>query len=245
MKRLGLSIVPAMALIGALISIFAVNEHVDAVPGKDPHRPVCSSAQCRRIKSFLKSHYCGESPFGNGPDDGCEIKGPTKSRPGVDMLADFHCRYIESKHESQCDQVGQPPPSVREILFGEMHHLGLPANASGQTNFWVWKSTLADWSLAAASYSHSIGDEVELCQVIVIIDINSHVTVLRKLPFQKTDIDLPRVTQWSPIDLADVDAYGYADVILEGDAYEDHWLEVVDLNHGSPQTIFSGLGYYL
>jgi hypothetical protein len=33
----------------------------------DPHRPSCTSASCRMIRSFLKAHYCGESPFGNGP----------------------------------------------------------------------------------------------------------------------------------------------------------------------------------
>jgi hypothetical protein len=53
------------------------------------------------------------------------------------------------------------------------------------------------------------------------------------------------VTTWSPIDLADVDGDGRVDVILEGDAYEDHWLEVDTVQDGSSRTIFSGLGYYL
>jgi hypothetical protein len=93
-------------LIAALMAIFAVITHVNAQSEKDPHRPACSDAQCRRIKSFLKAHYCAESPFGNGPDDGCEIKGPTKSRTGVDVIADFHCEWIESKHDRQCEQRG-------------------------------------------------------------------------------------------------------------------------------------------
>ena len=237
--------ISTIGLLAALMAVVAADTHAGTHAKKDPHRPACATAQCREIKSFLKAHYCGESPFGNGPDDGCEIKGPTKSRPGVDVLADFHCEYIESKHDSQCEQVGRPSASVRNILVDEMQRLGLPADASGQTHFWVWKSTRSDWSLAEADYSHPAGDDVELCQVIVIIDENSHVTVLRKLPFQKTDVDVPRVTQWYPIDLADVDADGQVDVILQGDAYENHWLEVVSLNHGSPKTIFSGLGYYL
>jgi hypothetical protein len=34
-------------------------------------------------------------------------------------------------------------------------------------------------------------------------------------------------------------------LFLEGDAYENHWLEVVRLRDGTAKTIFSGLGYYL
>ncbi|HTC49009.1 MAG TPA: hypothetical protein VK722_16915 [Candidatus Aquilonibacter sp.] len=53
------------------------------------------------------------------------------------------------------------------------------------------------------------------------------------------------VTQWAPVDIADVEGDGHEDVILEGDAYENHWLEVVSVHDGVIQTIFSGLGYYL
>jgi hypothetical protein len=84
-----------------------------------------------------------------------------------------------------------------------------------------------------------------LCEVIAIIDRSSHLHVLRKVPFQKTAAVKPEVTTWSPIDLADVDGDGNVDVILEGDAYEDHWLEVETVQDGSSHTIFSGLGYYL
>src|SRR5208283_1301831 len=46
-------------------------------PEKDPHRPPCNSAQCRKVKSFVKTHYCG-APEGNGPDDSCQIRQPKK-----------------------------------------------------------------------------------------------------------------------------------------------------------------------
>lgn len=36
--------------------------------------PPCTSAYCKKVKSFLKKHYCGESPAGNGPDDGCDLR---------------------------------------------------------------------------------------------------------------------------------------------------------------------------
>ena len=81
--------------------------------------------------------------------------------------------------------------------------------------------------------------------MIVIIDGNAQAVVVRQVPFQKTDVDVPSVTRWSLVDLADVDGDGNIDIVLEGDAYEDHWLEVVSMRKGLPQTIFSGLGYYL
>jgi len=45
--------------------------------------------------------------------------------------------------------------------------------------------------------------------------------------------------------IADVDGDGQLEIILEGDAYEDHWLEVDKMQAGSFRKIFSGLGYYL
>ena len=34
-------------------------------------------------------------------------------------------------------------------------------------------------------------------------------------------------------------------ILLKGDEYEDHWLEVIRVHGGHAETIFSGLGYYL
>jgi hypothetical protein len=175
-------------LITALVSALVAGTQLRAAAKSDPHRPACVDAQCRKIMSFLKAHYCSESPYGDGPEAGCQIKTPKGPRPGVDIVG---------------------------------------------------------WSLAAAYYSRTAHSTVELCQVIVVIDQSSHVLVLRKLPFQKTDVERPAVTQWYPIDLADADGDGHADVILQGDAYEDHWLEVVSVGHGASRTVFSGLGYYL
>jgi hypothetical protein len=82
-------------------------------------------------------------------------------------------------------------------------------------------------------------------QVIAVVGHNSQVSVLRKVPFQESDADKNTVTTWSPLDLADVNADGQTEVILEGDAYEDHWIEVAAMKDGAFRTIFSGLGYYL
>ena len=77
------------------------------------------------------------------------------------------------------------------------------------------------------------------------IDPSSQVSVLREVRRQQIDIAVPKITMWSLLDLTDVDGDGLPDVILQGEAYENHWLEVHSLRTGSPRMIFSGLGYYL
>ena len=236
---------PTRILVAVLISALVASAQPRAAAETDPHRPACVDAQCRKIMSFLKAHYCSESPHGNGPADGCEITIPKGPRPGVDVVADFECEWSDAKRAMDCKQHGEPSAYIRSVLTRELRRLGLPAKANGQTYFTAWKSTSSGWSLAAAYYSRAADSNVELCQVIVVIDRSSHVLILRKLPFQKTDVERPAVTQWSPIDLADVDGDGQVDVVLRGDAYEDHWLEVVSIGRGSSRTVFSGLVYYL
>jgi len=212
-------------------------------PGNDPHRPVCTSASCQKIKSFLKIHYCSESPYGNGPNDGCLIRRPKKLGGGYSVTADFNCKWSEQK--PQCDQHGQPPFEVRNVLISEMRKLGLPAEDEKQIYFSVWRSSSSGWSRAEAYHSRVVGDDMALCQVILVVDQTSRVVVLRKVPFQKTDVDVPVVTTWSLVDMADVDGHGQVNVIFEADAYEDHWFEVDRVQDGFSHTIFSGLGYFL
>jgi hypothetical protein len=228
-----------------LTAVLLAGAQAEAQGEKDPHRHACSDEKCRKIKSFLKKYYCGQSPAGNGPDDGCDLRDPKKPGPGVDVKADFKCERNESKGEAGCKQHRQPSPDVRRILMNQLKQLGLPAETKGKIYFTVWESRQAGWSVANAEYSLLAGSDLELCEVLVLVDKSSRVSVLRKLPFQKTDSGVPRVTQWSLIDVADVDGDGQVDVILQGDAYEDHWLEVVSMRNGSPKTVFSGLGYYL
>jgi hypothetical protein len=212
---------------------------------KDPHRPPCTDSRCRRIKTFLKSNYCGESPFGNGPDDGCEIKNPKKPRTGVEVIANFTCKWNESTEANVCQQHLQPPVNVCDILISELRQIGLPAKVKGQIYFTVWKSAHSGWSVAEANYSHAVGSSVELCQVIVIIADNSRPILLRKLPFQKTDADIPTVSQYSLLDVAEVEGNNQEQIVLEGDAYENQWLEVISFQDGTAKTLYSGLGYYL
>ena len=228
-------------LIAAAMSLLTVSGQIQGQEEKDPHRPRCTGAQCRKVKAFVKTHYCG-APQGNGPDDGCEIRRP-KQRPNVRATADYECKWVEGVRN--CQQHGQPSPELRGMLLDELRRLGLPAKAKGQIYFTVWQAVGPGWSLAEAYYDHLAGSDVALCQVILIVDQNSHTFVLRKVPFQRTDADKNTVTTWSPLDLVDVKGDGQVDVILEGDAYEDHWIEVDKLQDGHAHTIFSGLGYYL
>jgi hypothetical protein len=190
-------------------------------------------------------HYCGESPFGNGPDDSCDIRDREKRTANIKVIADYNCEWNENTSAAECKQHGQVTPELYRILVRELRQLGLPAKASGETYFTVWQSESVGWSLARASYSHRVEDSIELCEVVVVVDQNASITVLRKSPFTRTNVDVPEVTEWTPLDLADTGGEGRLDIILVGDAYEDHWLEVISVQNGSAKTIFSGLGYYL
>src|SRR5262249_16589472 len=174
---------PMRILIAALISALVASAQPRAAAESDPHRPACVDAQCRKIMSFLKAHYCSESPYGNGREDGCQITIPKGPRPGVDVVADFECEWSDAKRAMDCKQHGEPSSYIRSVLTRELRRLGLPAKANGQTYFTAWKSTASGWSLAAAYYVRTADSNVELCQVIVVIDQSSHVLMLRKLPF--------------------------------------------------------------
>jgi hypothetical protein len=218
---------------------------LDAQTEKDPHRPPCTDASCRKIRDFLKKRYCGESPAGNGPDESCDLRDRTKRSVDVNVIADYNCEWNASKDAAECTQHGKVSPELRSLLVRELRQLGVPANAAGDTYFTVWESNRVGWSVAQAYYSHRIGSDIELSEVVAVVDQNARVTILRKLPLKKTNVDVPEVTDWTLLDLEDTRGDGQVDIILVGVAYEDHWLEVISVRDGSAKTIFSGLGYYL
>jgi hypothetical protein len=228
--------------IAALMTFMVIAVPLKGGDTNDPHRPPCGSAQCRKILAFLKAQYCG-APEGNGPDDGCAIRSIKKKRPNLKVTADFECEW--DKGVRHCEQHGQPSAKLRSTLLGELRRLGLPAKGSAEVYFTVWQPTGLHWSLAEAYYDELRGSEVSLCQTIVIVDQKSQVFVLRKVRFQKADADKNNITTWSLLDVTDVNGDGQVDVILQGDAYEDHWIEVDSMRDKSWHTIFSGLGYYL
>jgi hypothetical protein len=233
------------ALVAALTPLLLLGMEITRQVEADPHRPACNSAGCRKIRSHLKAHYCGASPFGNGPDDSCDIRDPRPPRTGINVIARFGCEWNETERKKVCQQYGQPPAEVRATLIRELRRLGLPAAEDRRTYFTVWKSRSSGWSVAEGYNDRLVGSNVTLCQVIVMIGADSQVVVLRELPFQNTDADVPLVTTWSLLDLTDVDGDGRPDVIMRGDTYENHWLEVHSVQNGSSRMIFSGLGYYL
>jgi hypothetical protein len=213
--------------------------------GKDPHRPACTSATCQKIESFLKANFCGTAPFGGGPRNGCDTRSAKQLVTGVNVIAAFDCQWSVTDGRPKCRQRSEPSPAIRSILVREMRRLGLPARAEKDIYFTVWQPSSAKWFLAAADYGQANGTDLALCQVIVIVGPGGHVQALRKVQFQKTNADAPTVTTWFPMGIADVDGDGQLEIILEGDAHEDHWLEVDQLQGGSFRKIFSGLGYYL
>ena len=229
----------------AVILLAIVAPQLNGQRGKDPHRPACTSAPCQKIESFLKAHFCGASPFGNGPDNGCDTRSAKQLITGVNVIAAFDCQTDVTDGRPKCRQRSVPSPAVRSILVREMRRLGLPARAEKDVYFTVWQPSSAKWLLAAADYGQANGSDLALCQVILAVGPGGRVQALRKVKFQKTNADVPTVATWFPLGIADVDGDGELEIILEGDSHENHWLEVDQMHGSSFRTVFSGLGYYL
>jgi hypothetical protein len=212
---------------------------------KDPHRPACTSAPCQSVESFLKANFCGASPFGKGPRNGCDTRAAKQLVIGVKVSAAFDCEWSVTDGRPKCRQRSEPSPAIRSLLLKEMRQLGLPTGSEKDTYFTVWQPSSEKWFLAAADYGQAHGSDLALCQVILVVGPDGHIQTLRKVQFQKTNADKPTVTTWFPMGIADVDGDGQLEIIVEGDAYQDHWFEVDKMQGGSFRKIYSGLGYYL
>ena len=212
---------------------------------KDPRRPACTTTACHQVKAFVKKHYCGKSPRGNGPKDGCDIP-QKRPGPGVRVVADFNCEWNEKKASSECRRNGHVAPQIGAVLRQELQRLGLRKVDEKRTQFRIWTSANSDWTLAYADYARVEATNLFVCQVITIVDGAGKSHVLRGVRYQKTNVDVPTYDGWSPVDIADVNGDGKPEIILVGNAYEDHWFEVVSVGEDwTFKTIFKGLGYYL
>jgi hypothetical protein len=232
-------------LAGFLLPLVVLGAQETDRPARDPHRPACISARCKKIRSFVKAHYCGSPDFGNVPDDSCDIRDLKGPNSDVAVIAHPDCKWADGGQETVCQQIGQPPSEVLATLMGELRRLGLPKSEERHVYFTVWKSTSSGQFLAEADYGRKVGESFSLCEVIVTIDKNSNMDLLRGLRFQKTSADVPEVTTRELVDILDLDGDGHTEIVLHGDAYEDHWFEVYSVEKGSARMIFSGLGYYL
>jgi hypothetical protein len=231
------------ALLAATVFISSLfTSSANAQP--DPHRPTCASQACKKVERFVRAHYCRKSPFGNGPENGCDV-GEIKKPANVRIVADYRCDWNGKQENATCKQYGQPSPALTTSLQSELRRLGLSV-PGGETHYVVWVSAFEKWTLAKASYDRVHGPEIEECEVTAIFRNPTELHIVRELRCQKTRIEVPTLTNWSPIDIRDVTGDGRDEVVLEGDAYEDHWFEVISVGDDlSTKTIFSGLGYYL
>lgn len=209
----------------------------------DTHRLPCESKECKSIRVFVKAHYCGESPFGNGPDDGCRIPNEFHRASDVQVKAGFACDSSDSGQGLNCRQQGSIPSGLRTALVEQMQRLGLPKQSESEVLFSQMVSTSSGWSLLDASYQHLQADELRECDVLAAADANGHLYVLHRVTCQNIDFEKPLVTTWTSVDIASVN--GREEFILTGDAYEDHWFEAFEILNGKPRLVFSGLGYYL
>jgi len=165
---------------------------------KDPHRPPCTSASCQKIETFLRSKFCGASPFGNGPKNGCDTRYAKPLLTGVTILAAFDCETSVTDGRPKCRQRSEPSAAVRSILLRQMRQLGLPAQAEKEVYFTVWQPASAKWFLAAADYGEAKGSRLALCQVILVVNPGGRIQELRKVRFQNTNADKPQSPRGFP-----------------------------------------------
>jgi len=92
------------ALPFAVILLSIIDPQLNGQRGKDPHRPACTSAPCQKIESFVKAHFCGASPFGNGPQNGCDTRSAKQLVNGVNVIAAFDCQWSETDGRPKCRQ---------------------------------------------------------------------------------------------------------------------------------------------
>src|SRR5258708_34886318 len=131
MGRVNRSSGPKRILLLMLASLTVADARLGAQTEKDPHRPECTDASCRKIRAFLKKHYCGESPAGNGPDESCDLRDREKRSADVTVIADYDCEWNETTNAADCKQQGQITPNLRTIRFRELQQWALPAQPPG------------------------------------------------------------------------------------------------------------------
>lgn len=224
-------------------ALCAIGVAACALCSGESHRQPCRTTECKAVRAFVKAHYCGESPFGNGPDDSCRIQSLQKKSSGVVVEASSVCSSDDSNGAASCKQIGGISPALGARLLERMHHIGMPGAEDKTVVFFAMRSKKTGWSLVQASLEAAKGSNLNVCFVVAAIDPGGRFHPLREVPFQTTGAEVPTVTVWSAIDIADLN--GQQEFILEGDQYEDHWFEAFSVRDGAPELDFAGLGYYL
>ena len=109
----------------------------------DPHRPPCTIAECRTMKSFLKQHYCSAFPYGNGSADACDLR-EHKRFESPEVHADADCEW--DANSLKCRQNGHVQPTLRAIVIREMRRRGLPKAQVRRVLFTIWGVPGSGWT---------------------------------------------------------------------------------------------------
>lgn len=118
-------------LVAALVLLLIVVTWAQVEGERDSHRPACGSARCRKIKCFLNIDYFGESPYGNGPDNACLIRHPTRPQKSVSVVADFEWGATANRYLG-VNSTGSPPQKSAASSFARCD--GWLARERGSTN---------------------------------------------------------------------------------------------------------------
>lgn len=186
------------------------------------------------LERKLRAAYCVE-------DDqvDCRLRGPEKI--AAERAAAFDCRWTDTV---VCTQTLAAPPALAAVAREELLKAGLPARE--ERVFVDALRVRPEWTVVHA-YHHAVsGERISVASVVLMVRDDGTRVVLRTQRFVRASLDGPSAAKLHfVLDVTDLDGDGAAELVLDGEAYEAHWLEVFTFREGKWRASFSGLGYSL
>lgn len=185
------------------------------------------------LERRLSAAYCSEDEWGN-----CQLRWPEEPPPRV---AAFDCVWDATV---KCTQTLAASPPLVGLARDELIKAGLPV---GEPRVFVEALRVrADWTVVHAYYHRVSGERMSIASVVLVLRDDGARVVLRMQRFTHTALDGPSAVRLHFVmDVRDVDGDGEAELVLNGEGYEAHWLEVFTLRGEKWRLLFSGLGYSL